>query len=58
MNYLKINMTGSFSTFTYNAYYVPRVGESVNFSFAGILGTVASVTWNHANEVTLAIKTR
>ncbi len=56
MNFVKINMSGASGTYTYNGYYVPRVGESVNFSFASIAGVVSAVEWTHTQEVTVTVK--
>lgn len=56
MTFIKITLNGPKASYTYNGYYVPCTGDVINFTFANVVGTVHSVTWEHLNEVVLVIK--
>ena len=53
---VKVNMNYPGGTYQYYDYHFPSIGETVNWSFANITGTVTAITWTHTNEVTLTIK--
>jgi len=56
MNFIKINVNAATANYTYNGWYIPRVGEKINWPGELIVGTVESVEWVHTDEVTVSVR--
>jgi hypothetical protein len=56
MNFIKINLTAAAASYSYEGYFVPRVGDTINLVAENIVGTVIACEWVHTNEITLTVK--
>lgn len=55
MNFVKLNfITSQNQPFSYNGYYLPRVGDNINWPGEFIVGVVTGITWIHSNEVNVS----